>query len=114
MAANHVEVDVKYCLACIFLGVKDEPCSGFLEAQFLCNLLAAVEELSYEGAVGFAHVHEACDVALGDNQKMDGRLGGNVVKSVDVVIFVDFFGRDFTLDDFTEKTIFTHGKKDSK
>jgi hypothetical protein len=41
-------------------------------------------------------------MALGDHQKVNGGLGCHVVEGEHVVIFVDFLGRDFSLDDFAE------------
>jgi uncharacterized protein YkvS len=37
-------------------------------------------------------------------------LRGDVVESEHVVVFVDFLGRDFSLDDFAEKAVFTHNE----
>ena len=47
-------------------------------------------------------------MALGHYQKVHRGLRGDVVEGEHVVVFVDFLGRDFTLDDFAEKTVFTH------
>jgi uncharacterized protein YkvS len=47
-------------------------------------------------------------MALRHHQKVYRGLRGDVVEGEHVVVFVDFLGRDFSLDDFAEKTIFTH------
>jgi hypothetical protein len=37
-------------------------------------------------------------------------LRGDVVEGEHIVVFVDFLGGNFSLDDFTEKAIFTHNR----
>ena len=108
LAAEHVQVNVEHRLAGIGLAVEHKACAGFFDAEFLCDNLCAVEHLSHELAVGRLHVHDGRNVALGHYQKVYRGLRGDVVKGEYVVVFVDFLGRDFSLDDFAEKTVFTH------
>ena len=84
------------------------PHGGRRDAEFLRDKLCAVKHLAYQLAVGRLHVHDGRNVALGHHQKVHRGLRGNVVEGEHVVVFVDFLGRDFTLDDFAEKTVFTH------
>ena len=108
MAAKHVQVNVEHRLAGIGLAVEHKACARFFDAEFLRNNLCAVEHLAHELAVGRLHVHDGRNVALGHYQKVYRGLRGNVVEGEHVIVFVDFLGRNFTLDDFAEKTIFTH------
>ena len=43
---------------------------------------------------------------LRNDKDMNRRLGINVTERVDIIIFVDFGGRDFTLHDFTKEAVF--------
>ena len=108
LAAKHVQVDVEHRLARVGLAVEHEACSGFFNTEFLCNNLCTIEHFAHQFAVGGLHVHDGRNVALGHYQKVHRGLRGNVVEGEHVVVFVDFLGRDFTLDDFAEKTVFTH------
>ena len=108
MAAEHVQVNVEHRLAGIGLAVEHKACTGFLDTEFLGNELCAVKHLAHQFAVGRLHVHDGRNVALRHYQKVYRGLRGNVVEGEHVIVFVDFLGRDFTLDDFAEKTVFTH------
>lgn len=108
LAAKHVQVNVEHRLACVGLAVEHEACSGFFNTEFLCNNLCTIEHFAHEFAIFGLHVHDGCDMALRHHQKVYRGLRGNVVEGEHVVVFVDFLGRDFSLDDFAEKTVFTH------
>ena len=108
LTAEHVQVNVEHRLAGIGLAVEYETCAGFFDAEFLRDNLCTVEHLAHQFAVGRLHVHDGRNVALGHYQKVHRGLRGDVVEGEHVVVFVDFLGRDFTLDDFAEKTVFTH------
>lgn len=110
MAAEHVQVDMEHRLARVGLAVEYEACARFFDAEFLGDNLCAVKHLAHQFAVGRLHVHDGRNVALGHYQKVYWGLRGDVVEGEHVVIFVNFLGRDFTLDDFTEKAIFTHSE----
>lgn len=108
LAAKHVQVDVEHRLACVGFAVEHKACTRFLDTEFLRDQLGAVKHLAHQFAVGRLHVHDGRNVALRHYQKVHRGLRGNVVEGEHVVVFVDFLGRDFTLDDFAEKTVFTH------
>ena len=101
-------MDVEHRLARVSLAVEHEACARFLDTEFLSNELCAVEHLAHQFAVGGLHVHNRRNVALGHYQKVHRGLRSNVVEGEHVVVFIDFLGRDFSLDDFAEKTVFTH------
>ena len=44
------------------------------------------------------------NVFFGDYENVNGGLGIDVVKSENIVVFIRFFGRDFSRNDFTENT----------
>lgn len=108
LAAKHVQVDVEHRLSGVGLAVEYEACARFFDTEFLGDNLCAVKHLAHQFAVGGLHVHNRRNVALGHYQKVHRGLRGDVVEGEHVVVFVDFLGRDFTLDDFAEKTVFTH------
>ena len=108
MSADDVQVDVEHRLAGISLAVEHETGTGFFDPQLLRDNLGAVKHLAHEFAIIRLHVHDSRDVALRHDQEVYRCLRGDVVEGENIVVFVDFLGRDFTLDDFAEKTIFTH------
>ena len=103
-----MQVNVEHRLARVGLAVEHKACAAFFDAEFLGDNLCAVKHLAHQFAVGRLHVHDGRNMALGHYQKVYRSLRGDVVEGEHVVIFVDFLGRDFSLDDFAEKTIFTH------
>ena len=105
-----MQVNVEHRLARVGLAVEHKACAAFFDAEFLGNELCAVKHLAHQFAVGRLHVHDGRNMALGHYQKVYRSLRGDVVEGEHVVIFVDFLGRDFSLDDFAEKTIFTHSE----
>ena len=108
LSADDVQVDVEHGLTRIGLAVEHKAGAAFFETEVLRDKLCAVEHLAHEFAIFRLHVHDGCDVALRHDQKVYRCLRGDVIEGEHVVVFVDFLGRDFTLDDFAEKTIFTH------
>jgi hypothetical protein len=48
--------------------------------------------------------HYVPDVPFGDNKKMHRRLGRNIMEGQEFIVFVDFFGRNFSRRNFTENT----------
>jgi len=108
LSAEYVQVDVEHRLSGVGLAVEYEACSGFFNTEFLCNNLCTIEHFAHEFAIFGLHVHDGCDMALRHHQKVHWSLRGDVVEGEYVVVFVDFLGRDFTLDDFAEKAVFTH------
>ena len=99
---------MEYGLAGIFLAVEDKAGTGLFKTQFLGDTLCLEKHLAHQFAVFGLHFHEAGNVLLGNDQEVDRGLGGDVVEGEHVVVFVDFLGGNFTLDNFTEKTVFTH------
>ena len=110
MSADDVQVDVEHGLTRVGLAVEHKTGTAFFETEVFRDQLCAVEHLAHEFAIFRLHVHDGCNVALRHDQKVYRRLRGDVVEGEHIVVFVDFLGRDFTLDDFAEKTIFTHNR----
>ena len=65
-------------------------------------VVESITMLSSDGTCAFQNV------LLGDHQHMDRCGRGHIVKGHHQIIFVNLFGRDFTLDDFTENAVI-HG-----
>ena len=108
LSADDVQVDVEHRLAGISLAVEHKTGTAFFETEVLRDKLCTVEHLAHEFTIFRLHVHDSRDVALRHDQEVYRCLRGDVVEGENIVVFVDFLGRDFTLDDFAEKTIFTH------
>ena len=108
MSADDVQVDVEHGLTRVGLAVEHKAGTAFFETEVFRDKLCAVEHLAHEFAIFRLHVHDSRDVALRYDQEVYRCLRGDVVEGENIVVFVDFLGRDFTLDDFAEKTIFTH------
>ena len=99
---------MEYGLASVFLAVENKAGAGLFETQFLGNALCLEKHFAHQFAVFCLHFHKAGNVLLGNDQEVDRSLGGDVVEGEDIIVFVDFLGGNFTLDNFTEKTVFTH------
>jgi hypothetical protein len=98
-------VEVVHGLAAVGLAVDHEAPSLFGAALFRRKLLGLKEQTPQEGLIPVLQFHDVPDVPFGDDEKMNRRLGRDVVKGKKLVVFVDLFGRDFTGRYFTENTI---------
>jgi hypothetical protein len=106
-ASQDVAVQVIHGLAAVGLAVDHEPGAPPGAAQFRSKLLSLKEDAPQKGLVPAFQFHDVPDVPFGDDQKMNRRLGRDIVKGQKLVIFVDLFGRNFTGRYFTKNTI-TH------
>ena len=113
MSADDVQVDVEYGLTRVSFAVEHKAGTALFEAEVLGDELRAVKHLAHEFAIFRLHVHDGCDVALRHHQKVYRSLRGDVIECENVIVFVDFLGGDFSLDDFTEKAVFTHSMYNS-
>jgi hypothetical protein len=104
-ASQDVAVEVIYGLTAVGLAVDHEPGAPFVAAQFRRKLLGLKEDAPQKGLVPAFQFHDVPDVPFGNDQKMNRRLGRDVVKGQEFVIFVDLFRRNFTGRYFTKNTI---------
>lgn len=93
---------MKNRLAGVGLAVEHKACARFLETEFFRDALGLEHHFADEFAIFGLHVHDGCDVALRHHEEVDRGLRGDVVEGEHVVVFVNFLGRDFSLDYFAE------------
>jgi hypothetical protein len=101
-------VEVVHSLAAVGLAVDHESGAHFGTTLFCRKLLGFKENAPQESLIPALQFHDVPDVPLGDDKKMNRRLGRDVVKGQKLVIFVDLLGRNFTGRYFTENTV-AHG-----
>ena len=82
--------------------------AALLRAVFPGQLRADADDLADERLVLACNRARAAEVFLGDDQEVRGRLGGDVPEGEDLIVLVQFFGRDFTAGDPAEKTGVAH------
>jgi hypothetical protein len=66
-----------------------------------------VENPAQQSRVTIPKLHDVRNVLFGDYQKMNRRLGGNIVKGENLLVLKDLPGRNFALYDSTKNTV-TH------
>ena len=88
--------------------VDDEAVAGLVEFELAGNFLGGGEEMAEDGVVFGGYGGVAGVVLFGDEDDVDGSLGGDVAEGEDVVVLIDDVGRDFAVDDPFEDR-FGHG-----
>ena len=68
------------------------------------------ENISDFTARFFGDVLDGVHVHFGDDENVNGCLGIQVLESKDLIIFINFCGRDETCGNFTKNTIFHNDK----
>lgn len=104
LAAQYVEVQMLDALATVFSHVGDDAVA-VCKTGSLSDLRDRRED---GGDVCGGIIRDLVgrrDVGLGNDQNVDGRLGGDVVKCVDGLVLVHLVGGDGALDDFTKQAI---------
>jgi hypothetical protein len=102
-----MDVEVVHGLAAVALAVDHEPGAFFRAALGRRKLLGLKEDAPQEGLVSVLRFHNVSDVPFGNDQKMNRRLGRDVMKSKKLIVFVDLSGRNLTGRYFTKNTV-TH------
>ena len=113
-AGEHVKMDMKNALAGVRTSVHDHPKAIRAVPGLHRQPRASEHELAEELGVLGKPVGEGRDVAQRNHQQMQGRPGGDVLESLDVIVPVDDGGRDLLVADLAEETIaFAHGTPSS-
>ena len=105
-AAENVEMQVEDGLSRLGAVIHDQP--AVFRAVFPGQLRADADDLADERLVLGGNRPRAAEMFLGNDQKMGGRLGGDVPEGNDLIVLMQFFGRDFTAGDPAEKTGAAH------
>jgi hypothetical protein len=106
-AAKDMEMEVKDGLAGIGTVVEDQTVA-VANAKFRGNLGRRAQHLADQLFIFGLDECRADDMFFGDDQKMDGRLGGDIAEGEHRIVFIEFVGGDLTGDDLTEKAVFVH------
>ena len=96
---------MEYGLACPRAVIDDHAVALCIQAFFIGDLLCRKEEVTDEFAVRFGHAVDFRDMPLGNDERMHGSLGIDVLKGDDRVVFEYNFRRDFLLDDLAEDAV---------
>ena len=99
-----MNVHVKDGLACARSDIEHCPVP-ILDTALTCNMGCSELTAADDFGVFCGRLLQSADMLLGNDQHMRRRLRVDVFKSVDVLIFIDFFGRYLTSDDAAEQTI---------
>jgi hypothetical protein len=101
-----VEVEMEDCLARLGAVIHHQP--ALLRAVFPGELSADADDLADERFVFACNRGRAAEMFLGNDQEMSRRLRRDVPEGEDLIILIQFAGRDFTVDDPAEKTGVAH------
>ena len=102
-AAKDVEMEMLYGLTSIITAVGDDAIAVG-NACGLGNLGNLFKDFGYDHAVVGGDSVNRRNMLLGNHEHVNGGLRIDVVKCEDIVVFIRFFGRDLTCNDFTENT----------
>jgi hypothetical protein len=105
-----MNMEVIHSLAPIGLAVDHKPGAFFPAALFRRQFLGLKQQVSQKAAVSFFQFHNIFDMLFGDHQKMNRRLGGDVVEGQHPVILVHFFTGNLPGDNFAENAVI-HNEK---
>ena len=76
-----------------------------VQTQLLRHLGDDFENVGNHGAVVPGHLGHRTDVGLGDDQKVGGCLGIDVIEGVALLVLIDLVGGDLPGADLAEQTI---------
>ena len=113
-AAHDVDVQVMHLLPTLLARVHHDAKTPFrirpaalLQRQLGCQGHHAAQQ----GLVLRLDMGQGADVLLGHQQEMHRRTGVDVVKSVQLIVFIDFVRRNLACDDFAKNAVrIVHGK----
>ena len=94
-------MDVKNRLTGLLAVVEDK--AILLGTLLSGDLIGLADDLAHYLLILRRNAGRPCDVLLGDNKKMDRRLGRYIAKGKNVIIFVQFVRRNITVNDLTEQ-----------
>lgn len=100
-----MEMDVEYGLSRVKAVVDDHPITARIETFLRSNGLGNKEEVANEFTVRHGDAVDAGDMFFWHNERVNRRLGIEVLKGDCVLIFVENRCRDFFLDDPAKNTV---------
>jgi len=104
-SAHYMKVKVRNNLAGIFSGVCHRAVAGFSNPHRLGYVLHSSKDAAQHGGIVSVQIIHRSEVFFGNNQYMDRGLGLDVVKSQNLIVFINLVGRDLTCDDLAENAV---------
>ena len=99
-------MEVKHRLACFGVHVKDGAVAFLRDPHLFGDPACHLKDVRNERRVVCRHVIQRRDVFAGYDQNVDGRLGVDVMKRDDAIIFVHHLRRQFVIRNSTKETRF--------
>src|SRR5215470_3305428 len=103
-AAEQMQMNVKYGLAGVAVGVEDRPKAAG-QPSLLGERGGPSDQLAHDAIVARLDVVQRCDMPLRHDEDMGRRLRIDVVEGEDAVVLVDDRSRHLALDDLAEKAV---------
>ena len=107
-AAKKVKMEMWNGLAAVGAVVDDQAIPGLVELELAGDLLGGGKQMAEDRVMFRGDSRVAGVVMFGNEQDMDGGLGGDIAEGENVIILVDDFGFDLAVDDPFEDR-FGHG-----
>ena len=83
-------------------GVDDQPVTAFRDPFLLCELFRHQHHVSHQRLILRCQLVDRVDVPVGNDQDVRGGNGMSIAESRDQAIALEYLGRGFAGDDFTE------------
>ena len=94
-ASQEVEMDMKYCLAGIGIGVHYQAKSPFSYVFSSGDLSGNPEQMTDKISVFIGKIKGRGDVFFGNDERMHGCLRIDILKGNGIIVLIDYFCRDF-------------------
>jgi len=78
------------------------------DARFFCDSGDLFKNIGYDGGVFAVYFVNASDVRFGNDEDVNGCLGGDIIERKDLFVLIRFFGGNIAVYDLTEKAVFYH------
>ncbi len=106
---EQVEMKVRNGLACIFTRINDAAIAAGFKAEFFGQFGGRKKKTTGGHRVIFCELMQPVDRRFGNDENMRWSGRRNVVEGIDILIFIDFGGWDFSAHDFLKKiVVLTH------
>jgi hypothetical protein len=86
-------------LAAISSIVNHEPVAGLVQSQLGCDAGRGEEKVAEQCLVSALSLTNSSEVFFGNDQDMNRRLGGDIMKGEDLLVFIGDLGRNLARND---------------
>jgi len=94
-----------YCLTAMGFAVNYKTPAFFGTACTFGYFLCLKKQLSHEFCIGSIHFHNITEMLFGNYKKMHRRLRVQIMKSQDLIVFVQLFRRNLAFHNFTKNAV---------